>query len=702
MAGLIINAAPMVIDYGTWDRSTKQLPRVPESIPQHCPKFYIFAQKGKANYPMLLVGAERDKFFGTETFNPLSKYFNHQTLFSNLVNGEGNQAMYERLIPTDAGPEANVVLYLDVLPTEVDLYERNIDGSNKLDINNDPIIIGKANGYKVKWVKEHYTTVADFENFGYETIKPGNQVDPVTGVQSQRYPILGFAATSVGSYGNNCGFRLWAPTVKSSGGQLPVKLMAEKRTYPFNISMINRTNEKTTPKTVPTVFNEAQRLVVFKENTLDPLTNSQVWIGDVAIDAYMNTKDTRYPLQFGNYDKMVAHSNNIDALVKLFHAAEVPYIDQWSDFSDAEDDAYLFNFVSGVTSQNTKYHSFQLVDDVDAIRLTENSNIYTSGSSDGTMNDTVFAELVSERVKDYMDENNELHDIAFNVESIMYDSGFPLETKLDLISFVAIRKDTFLVLSTHDVNDRVLQPSEEQSIAITLRTRAQMYPESDYFGTPVMRCMIIGRSGILRNSLYTKRIPLSAEVAIKSARYMGAANGAWKNGQHFDGAPNHVLDYMTDVSIKWVPNSVRNRHWDVGLNWVLRYDRSSFFFPALKTVYPDDTSVLNSYFTAMAICQLNKVAHSAWREFSGVSNLTNNQLVDRVNEFVRKRTMGRFDSRYVIKPKAFISDMDALRGFSWTLPIEIYSPNMKTVMTTWVEAFRLDDFPELEQERQNF
>lgn len=702
MAGQIINAAPMVIDYGTWDRSTKQLPRVPEAIAQHCPKFYIFAQKGKGNTPTLAVGAERDRFFGIESFNPLSNYFNHQTVFANLVNAEGNQAMYERLIPHDAGPEANVVLYLDVLPTEVDLYQRNIDGSIKLDVNNDKIITGKTNGYKVKWVKEHYTTDTAFENFGFETIKPGDQVDPVTGTQSQRYPILGFAATSKGNYGNNCGFRLWAPTVKSSGGQLPQKLMSEKRTYPFHIAMISRTNEKTTPKISKTVFNEAYRLVTFKENTLDPLTNSQVWIGDVAIEAYSNTRDTRYPLMYGDFDKMVIHSDNVDALVKMFHQAEAPHIDQWSDFSDKEEDAYLFNFISGVTSHGTAYNSFQLVDDVDSIRLTENSNIYASGGSDGTMNDQIFAELVSERVKDYMDENNELHDIAYNVESIMYDSGFPLQTKLDMISFIAIRKDTFLVLSTHDVNDRVLQPSEEQSVAITLRTRAQMYPESDYFGTPVMRCMIIGRSGVLRNSLYKKRLPLSAEVAIKSARYMGAANGSWTSGKNFDGAPYHVLDAMTDVSIKWVPNSVRNRHWDIGLNWVLRYDRSSFFFPALKTVYPDDTSVLNSYFTAMAICQLNKVAHSAWREFSGVSSLTNNQLVDRVNEFVRKRTQGRFDSRYVIKPNAFISDMDALRGFSWTLPIEIYSPNMKTVMTTWVEAFRLDDFPELEQERQNF
>lgn len=92
----------------------------------------------------------------------------------------------------------------------------------------------------------------------------------------------------------------------------------------------------------------------------------------------------------------------------------------------------------------------------------------------------------------------------------------------------------------------------------------------------------------------------------------------------------------------------------------------------------------------MACCQLNKVAHACWREFSGVSYLTNLQLLERVNNFVVNRTQGRFDDRFVIEPAAYIDDMDALRGYSWHLPIKIYSANMKTVMIHNVTAFRLD------------
>ena len=48
-------------------------------------------------------------------------------MFANLANAEGNACMYQRVIPDDAGPEATITFWLDVLETTVDLYERNED-----------------------------------------------------------------------------------------------------------------------------------------------------------------------------------------------------------------------------------------------------------------------------------------------------------------------------------------------------------------------------------------------------------------------------------------------------------------------------------------------------------------------------------------------------------------------------------------------
>jgi hypothetical protein len=134
--------------------------------------------------------------------------------------------------------------------------------------------------------------------------------------------------------------------------------------------------------------------------------------------------------------------------------------------------------------------------------------------------------------------------------------------------------------------------------------------------------------------------------------------------------------------------SVRNRFWDVGLNWVQRYDRRSFFFPAFKTVYDDDTSVLNSMITVAAIAYLNKISHAVWRDLSGVDNLSNAQLIDRSNAIVASKVKDIFDNRFVIVPDAHMTEMDVLRGYSWTQRIKIYADMMRTVMTTYVQAYR--------------
>lgn len=692
MANQIVNAAPMVIDRGTQDLSIRQLPREPELIPQHLPKFYLFTQKGPTE-PQLVVGAERDLMYGTESFNLRSKYANHATVFANLVNAEGNACMLQRVIPEDAGPESNLIAWLDVLPTTIDVYERNSDGSIKLNNLGDPIITGTTPGHKVKWVITSRTTDVQMQDFGQATILPGDQVDPVTSTQSQRYPIFELKCSSRGAYGNLSGIRMWAPNIKTVSA-MPTKMMNAHNAYPYYISVIRKPDAISSPKIVQTIFAEQRIMVTLKKDVIDPLTDKQLYMGETFINSYQNLSDLRYAKLYGDFGKQVIYNDNIELLLEMFHDAEVPHIDGFSDFTSDPGQKHLFNMITGMSSFGVPYHSFVFVDSVNSTRFSEYQNIYAAGGSDGTIDDTTHALLVKNDVNRYLDPNDELQELAVHVESIMYDSGYPLDTKYALCSLISQRKDTFVALSTHDVNDRVLTASEEHSIAIALRTRLQMYPESDYFGTPVMRGMIIGRSGKLRNSQFTKYLPLTAEIAIKSAKYMGAGHGRWKNGFHFDGAPGSVVDYMYDINITWVPASVRNRNWDVGLNWVQSYDRRSFFFPALKTVYDNDTSVLNSYFTAMAICQLNKVAHSAWREFSGVAYLTNAQLEKRVNDFVAGRVKDRFDSRYVIEPAAFHTDMDVLRGFSWTLPIKIYAPNMKTVMTTYVQAYRIEDLAE--------
>ena len=72
--------------------------------------------------------------------------------------------------------------------------------------------------------------------------------------------------------------------------------------------------------------------------------------------------------------------------------------------------------------------------------------------------------------------------------------------------------------------------------------------------------------------------------------------------------------------------------------------------------------------------------------------MTNGQLAERVDNFIRQNLNGRFDDRFIIEPETYYTDADIARGYSWMTKVKIYAANMKTVMQSYVQAFRLDDY----------
>ena len=172
---------------------------------------------------------------------------------------------------------------------------------------------------------------------------------------------------------------------------------------------------------------------------------------------------------------------------------------------------------------------------------------------------------------------------------------------------------------------------------------------------------------------------------------MGAKNGAWKNGFAFDKAPRNVLSLLKDIDVTWVPSQTRQAMWSVGLNFALNFKIKQQFFPALQTVYDNDTSVLNSFFCAVAISYLNKVGHAAWRQYTGAVSLTAAQLEEAVNGFVAEAVKDKFDGMFIIIPDCKVTEFDATRGYSFTLTTKIGAEVSRTVMTNSVQAYRRAD-----------
>ena len=698
MSSTIINAAPMGNLLGTQDLSTRVLPPIPEVLPTHLPKIYCYAQKGPVT-PQLVSGADMVNMYGSDSFDLRKSYATHATVLANLVNAQGNAIMFERVEPADAAPPANIRLYLDVLPTMVPVYQRNSDGSYKVDVNNVPLLASPAAtvaGFSVMW-KAAPVPVDNQGNslFGAGEPIPGTQTDASTHAQSTMYPIMDLVVSNFGAYGNNIGLQMYAPTSMSSA-PLDPRLITDAQAYPFRMACVSRPDSATSPSTVVTQSAEQYVNVTFKPNTIDKNFDTLVGISDVFIQAYSNLNTPGYLPVYGPFGQVHVYDGFVATLLAEFYAAETPYFSATgSDFLGIANEEYVFNMISGVSSTNIPYTSFVVLNGSGSIKFTPNTTVYAVGGSDGTMNETLFGGLVANLVTAYADPTSVLQDTAKYPESILWDSGFPLATKYAMTSFISIRKDTALVLSTHDVTGPVLSASEESSLAIALRTHIQMFPESDYFGTPALRAMIVGRSGTLVNSQYTKPLPIALELATKAATYMGAGNGHWKAGSSFDRAPNNNVTMFININVTFTPDSVRNTDWSNGLVWAESFDRSKNYWPALKTVYDNDTSVLTSFFTMMCVVELEKVGERARRQYSGASDLTNAQLAEKVNGFINDNVKDRFDGRYVIIPDTYFTAADVARGYSWSCSINLYSPNMKTVQTLSITAYRIDQVPKV-------
>jgi hypothetical protein len=692
MAETIFKATPRTVFQGTDDQSTQAQDVVAEARPQHFPIFPLYAAQGpedvQSGTPTELL-----TMYGADTFDLRSPYATHATAFAKEVMSKGNRIFVKRLRPEDAGSPASLRLSLDVLSTQVPVYERNDDGTYVLGEDNAPVATGQTvSGFKLKWVVEEIKADKNGnDTFGVGTQVAGDQVDATAGTQSKRYPIIDLRVPYFGAGGANKGIRLWSP-LASGNNAFDTRLLTGQKVYPFNIACIARADADSSPKAVTNNDGAQFMTLTFKPGFIDKNYDNQMYVGTQFLNAYQSLLSKTAAPVYGPFGEIEVYDDNVALLLALFYAEESKYIGEFSDLTGEKDEQYRLNILSAQTSTGVPYQSMVIVSGTDnSLRLTENTNIYAIGGSDGTMSNDKFDALVKDFCQEFADPTSPLKDIARYPFRCIYDSGYSLETKHALCNILALRKDTYPVLGTHVVGGPKTTAAQDSAMCVSLLATLQMYPESTDFNTPVMRGMIIGRSGVLLNSQYTGRLPLTLELASYSAEFMGADNGKWVPGMAFDISPRNQVRLFSDVSSTFTSDDVRNKDWDNGMCWPEAFDRRNDYFPAWQTVYNRDDSILNGFFSMAAICELEYIGELARRMFSGRQDLSAAQLVAGINKFVNDQVEGKFDARFVIVPNAFITGADEKRGYSWSLQIVIYGPNMVTVQTLSIVSKRIEE-----------
>lgn len=691
----IQNASPQVYSLGIRDKSARGVNTTTLNQPQHLPKFYIYAESGPVgpNY-VTLSETSLTSLYGDETFKTESKYYTHQTPFLEVVAAAGNNCVVHRLIAPDAKDRANVTMYLDILPTQVPVYQKNTDGSLKLDNAGDPITEKDSGGsdltvagYKVCWVADHTVTDVGTYRPGLKVVRNGVQVEGA--VQSMQYPMYEVGARYQGEKGAKTALRMY-PSLQSDAGSYPSYFLSEMKVFPFNFQVVELVNTVTGRTDVITTTAGAQvSRFSSKKGVVDLYNPGAIDFAAMAKSQYIDTTEVKA----GSIGDVYAYTDNIETVLGLLYAAEKVISDPHRDvvINTTENNIHAINSLSFTSSNGSPYQAIKLVDASGSIRLTRNTNVFLKGTTDGTITLNLLDAQVADDMMLYNDSTSEYNDLVRHPESIIYDSGFSLPTKRVLPKFISLRKDTFITLATFSHINQASLPSEQVSVGIALKTMLELYPESDYWGTSVARGMIMAGSGEIIGHTYDKRVPTSYEVAYRAARYMGASDAKWRSGFIFDSAPNSLVSQLKNVESAWVPATSRSIMWSVGINFSLAYEVKQQFFPALQTVYENDTSVLNSFFVAVACCYLNKVSHAAWREFSGTISLTNAQFEEELNKFVNAAVKDKFDGKFTVTPMAAVTEADNARGYSGTLPIKLTANTMRTVLSTYVETYRADE-----------
>ena len=709
-ANNITNGAPLVLFRGTEDQSERQVSVEATPRPQHLPLFILQTERGSLK-PSIVLGGNRDLMYGATSFSETGIYTNHQTIGSNIASAAANAHMIWRV---SNGDYASLVLSLEVTPVDVPLYQRGTDGKYLVDavtgalvpVVGDPVVPG----HLLRWV------VSDNGGVDVGTQATSTYTQAGMGNDTTVYPILELRVADPGAYGNNIGLRLYADT---RSGAIDTVAMVHNKAFPYRLSLMSRANATASPSFTPTISNERNLAVTFSPTSVIRPSGIQTstYVKTVLGSQYGNTTDTRYPLRYSPFgDTVHVYQSNIDTILAAIGQTELNYLTANptavtgldTDMLQEVGGFGLLNIVSAKDHTDVPYYTCVL-DEAElpgsSVRLTQFTTVYARGGADNLMSVEDYEQAVVDIIARYADCSDEVQDIARRPESIFYDTGFTLDTKLELAPFISMRPDLCLVLSTHEDSrqirgyvgsapvgeSRTLTMSEEVAIASVLQNRVRLIPESEFYGTPTMRAIIFAGSGVLRNSEWRGRVPVTMDMLYKACRYMGAANARWNRAERFSRAPGNIMTLLEDITIPWVPVENRVRNWDVGINMALSYNEQFMAMPSQQTVYPDDTSILNNWLPTLAIAYLNKICHAAWREYRGVDDLSNVELITQINRFVSTRIDGIWDNRYLVIPDAEVTADDEQRGTSWHLNVQFGATSSRTIETVRITAYRRSD-----------
>jgi len=654
------NGAPRFILEGIRDESTIAPVPVPEVYAQHLPHLYILAERGPLT-PQLLDPSLLVSYYGSKTFDPLSKYYTLGSAFTSTIAGNGNTVMVQRVHPADGLAPAYWTLGIELVDDQITDYKRDVAGIAERDANGSFVLATtKRAGVVARLV---INEGVDSVPFG-SAVKKKGQLTSSTAIQSDYYPLFDIEIPSPGEFGNNVGFSLWAPNTQSLN-PLNVGVAVDQLAQLYRLRVYERPDLQSTPVLKLTADRQSEINFSFKKTVVDTAT-AQKYNFALRVKDYDDAPNGFTPVP-GPIGRTKVYYDNLDAVLKRIFDNEKAAAG--NSLLDGVDAHHQINFLNGVDFYNNPYYTLRVQSVAQGgINLNDVAIYYAEGGSDGTYEDAAGKPLTkiqmyNQLCKEQFDNYGELKDIevlddARYPQSAYWDCGYDLETKKSLISITGKRKDIIAYVGTYIDGHERLSGSEQRSMASALRSYARLYPESTLYGTGVCRVIFFMQSGQQVDDDSGNYYPHLLDHAHKRSRYAGSGDGVLKNAFAYDAAANNRVQILRDMDLLWEPQDIRDNNWNLGLNYAQNVNRSQAYVPHVQTVYAEESSVLRDEI-ALTICvDIEKKCQQAYRMLGVDTRRTTEQNLAELNSILTDLTKDLYDGRVDISVNAFRTTKD--------------------------------------------
>lgn len=681
-----INSTPRIVYGGFNDKSRGTPSRAPVTYPQHAPLLRLWCETGDSKTTYL--GNENSDFnsmYGAETLKRRGKFFNLQSLLAETLLGAGNGFFVKRLIPSDA-TKSRMLVGLEIVRDEIPAVQERLSGFNY----NGQIDPGQTaqlppvDGYRARVVLMPVTGEP-----GTATSIPGTLLAEIDGTQSTIYPLFELPASYFGAAGNNLGIRIWAPNEKTN--EVWDEVTADTfKTRMFRMQFMQKVANTNIPAIVMTAMGEDYVDVCFTEGAYSASTDKEYYAGDVLIKAYTDDGIVSglAPLT-SPFSKIHVYDASIKAVQDMIYARELALNPA---LAVTISQSSQIDFLTGASNDGDLYQGLYLLGALDGgITLSDGTTVYATGGVDGTMNHAKYEELVTVENTAF----GQLGDLYENVPlypfSHIYDTGLSMDGKIAMMNVLGQRRDIKTIFTTYvEAEGRAPTLSEELSRGQVLMTRLKAYPESTLYGTGICRAEVIYQTGELMDGGYSKLVPQVLDYAQKWANFAGAGTGILRDGADIDVDPNNEVSMVKNLNVPYFPARAQSNAWASGGTYSLTCDTRTNFYPCVRSVYQDESSVLLSPITTNIACDVVRLIYKIHKKFSGNSKLTKEQLIERSDKEIAKLVEGRYAGRVQIRPETYITADDDNNGFTWHCKVRLYANNPRTTMFFELETYRMD------------